>query len=89
MLRNEGLMHVYVDRTSRRFLGAEWIGPDAEHIAHLASALQMNLTVDAMLDMPFYHPVIEEGLRTACAMPPPGDTASHRWSVRGPCGRLH
>jgi dihydrolipoamide dehydrogenase len=66
MLRNEGLMHVYVDRTSRRFLGAEWIGPDAEHIAHLlAWALQMNLTVDAMLDMPFYHPVIEEGLRTA------------------------
>ena len=66
MRRNEGLMHVYVDRTSRRFLGAEWIGPDAEHIAHLlAWALQMNLTVDAMLDMPFYHPVIEEGLRTA------------------------
>lgn len=25
----------------------------------------MNLTVDAMLDMPFYHPVVEEGLRTA------------------------
>jgi dihydrolipoamide dehydrogenase len=35
MLRNRGLMHVYVDRASRRFLGAEWIGPDAEHIAHL------------------------------------------------------
>ena len=66
MLRNRGLMHVYVDRASRRFVGAEWIGPDAEHIAHLlAWALQMNLTVDAMLAMPFYHPVIEEGLRTA------------------------
>ncbi|HXZ07084.1 MAG TPA: dihydrolipoyl dehydrogenase [Paraburkholderia sp.] len=66
MLRNEGLMHVYVERTSRRFLGAEWIGPDAEHIAHLlAWALQMKLTVDAMLEMPFYHPVVEEGLRTA------------------------
>jgi dihydrolipoamide dehydrogenase len=66
MLRNRGLMHVYVDRASRRFLGAEWIGPDAEHIAHLlAWALQMKLTVDDMLRMPFYHPVVEEGLRTA------------------------
>jgi len=66
MLRNRGLMHVYVDKASRRFVGAEWIGPDAEHIAHLlAWSLQMGLTVDAMLDMPFYHPVIEEGLRTA------------------------
>lgn len=66
MLRNRGLMHVYVDRGSRRFVGAEWIGPDAEHIAHLlAWALQMGLTVDAMLAMPFYHPVVEEGLRTA------------------------
>ena len=66
MLRNRGLMHVYVDKTTRRFVGAEWIGPDAEHIAHLlAWALQMNLSVDAMLAMPFYHPVVEEGLRTA------------------------
>ena len=41
------------------------IGPDAEHIGHLmAWALQMKLTIAQMLDMPFYHPVIEEGLRT-------------------------
>jgi dihydrolipoamide dehydrogenase len=25
----------------------------------------MKLTVDEMLRMPFYHPVVEEGLRTA------------------------
>ncbi|OTP67409.1 dihydrolipoyl dehydrogenase [Caballeronia sordidicola] len=66
MLRNRGLMHIYVDKATRLFLGAEWMGPDAEHIAHLLSwALQMKLTVDSMLEMPFYHPVIEEGLRTA------------------------
>jgi dihydrolipoamide dehydrogenase len=66
MLRNQGLMHVYADKASRRFVGAEWIGPDAEHIAHLlAWALQLRLIVDKMLEMPFYHPVIEEGLRTA------------------------
>ena len=34
--------------------------------AHLlAWALQMNCTIAQMLEMPFYHPVVEEGLRTA------------------------
>nr|MBP9540972.1 dihydrolipoyl dehydrogenase [Vitreoscilla sp.] len=48
------------------FLGAEMIGPAAEHIAHLlAWAHQQKMTVAEMLDMPFYHPVIEEGVRTA------------------------
>jgi len=66
MLRNRGLLHVYADAASGRFLGAEMIGPDAEHLAHLlAWALQMKLTVPQMLEMPFYHPVVEEGLRTA------------------------
>ena len=42
------------------------IGPSAEHLGHLlAWAVQQNLTIDQMLEMPFYHPVIEEGLRTA------------------------
>jgi dihydrolipoamide dehydrogenase len=27
--------------------------------------LQLELSVDEMLKLPFYHPVIEEGLRTA------------------------
>ena len=41
-------------------------GPDAEHIGHLlAWALQAGMTVAQMLEMPFYHPVVEEGLRTA------------------------
>lgn len=66
MLRNKGILHVYADWRDGRFLGAEMIGPDAEHIAHLlAWALQMKLTVAQMLEMPFYHPVVEEGLRTA------------------------
>ncbi len=42
------------------------IGPDAEHIGHLlAWAIQAELTVAQALAMPFYHPVVEEGLRTA------------------------
>jgi dihydrolipoamide dehydrogenase len=66
MLQNHGLGHVYVDRATRRFLGAEWLGPAAEHIGHLlAWSVQMGLSVDDMLAMPFYHPVVEEGLRTA------------------------
>ena len=66
MLKNRGLMHVYADKATGRFLGAEWIGPCAENIAHtLAWAYQLGLTVPQMLEMPFYHPVVEEGLRTA------------------------
>lgn len=66
MLRNKGILRVYGEHGTGRFLGAEMIGPDAEHIAHLLSwAHQMQLTVSQMLDMPFYHPVVEEGLRTA------------------------
>lgn len=66
MLRNKGLLHVYADSTNGYLLGAEMIGPDAEHLGHLlAWAIQAGLTVDQVLDMPFYHPVVEEGLRTA------------------------
>lgn len=66
MLRNKGMLHVYGEQGTGRFLGAEMMGPDAEHIAHLlAWAHQQQMTVSQMLDMPFYHPVIEEGLRTA------------------------
>ena len=66
MLRNRGLLHVYVDTESGRLQGAEMIGPDAEHIAHLlAWVIQLGQTVDGVLALPFYHPVVEEGLRTA------------------------
>lgn len=66
MLRNHGLLHVYVDANSRRLLGAEALGPDVEHLGHLlAWAHQLELTVDEILRLPFYHPVVEEGLRTA------------------------
>ncbi len=66
MRENRGLAHVYADPATGRFLGAEMAGPRAEHIAHLlAWAHQQKLTIDQMLAMPFYHPVIEEGIRTA------------------------
>lgn len=66
ILRNKGILHVYGEQGTGRFLGAEMIGPNAEHLAHLlAWAHQNKMTISDMLDMPFYHPVIEEGVRTA------------------------
>jgi dihydrolipoamide dehydrogenase len=66
MLKNKGLLRVYGEQGTGRFLGAEMIGPEAEHIGHLlAWAAQARLTVQQMTDNPFYHPVIEEGVRTA------------------------
>ena len=66
MLKNRGHLRVYAERGTGRFLGAEMAGPAAEHIGHLlAWALQSGMTVARMLEMPFYHPVVEEGLRTA------------------------
>lgn len=66
MLKNRGMMHVYADIATGVFLGAEMIAPAGEHMAHLlAWAAQQRLTIAQMLAMPFYHPVVEEGLRTA------------------------
>ena len=66
MLQNRGLLRVYGEYGSGRFLGAEMIAPRGEHLGHLLSwAFQQRLTVAQMLDMPFYHPVVEEGVRTA------------------------
>jgi len=66
MGRNEGVIRVYGDRADGRIRGAELFGPDAEHLAHLlAWSIQRGDTVSDALACPFYHPVLEEGLRTA------------------------
>ncbi|MGA9334602.1 MAG: dihydrolipoyl dehydrogenase [Rudaea sp.] len=66
MLVNQGLLRVYAERGSGILLGAEMIGPQHEHLAHLlAWAIQLQLGVADVLELPFYHPVIEEGLRSA------------------------
>ena len=63
---NKGLLRVYADKKTGLLLGAEMLGPRAEHLAHLlAWVIQQQLSVEQLLAMPFYHPVIEEGLRTA------------------------
>lgn len=66
MAENEGLVHLYAERGSGRLVGAEMFGPRVEHMAHLlAWSCQQGLSVPAVLEMPFYHPVLEEGLRSA------------------------
>tara|TARA_R110002051_G_scaffold11673_4_gene42156 strand:+ start:1150 stop:2667 length:1518 start_codon:yes stop_codon:yes gene_type:complete len=63
---NCGLLHIYGCKKTDRILGASMVGPDAEYIGHiLAMAITNDLTVKDMLDTPFYHPTILEGLRTA------------------------
>jgi len=64
--KNKGTLHLYFSIETQEFLGAEMCGPAAEHLGHLLTwSHQMDLTLDQMLAMPFYHPVIEESIRTA------------------------
>lgn len=66
MLKNKGMLNVYFDSTNHYLIGAEMIGPNAENIAHLlAWQIEQNASLEQLLEMPFYHPVVEEGVRTA------------------------
>ena len=65
MARNVGLVRLYATRDDCIFRGAELFGPHAEHLAHLLSwSVQQRMTIQRMLRMPYYHPVLEEGLRS-------------------------
>jgi len=64
--KNRGLLRIYADKKDCAIMGAEMLGPQAEHLAHLlAWVAQERMSVNRVLRMPFYHPVLEEGLRTA------------------------
>jgi dihydrolipoamide dehydrogenase len=64
--KNAGRVRIYADKNSGVLLGAELFGPAVEHLTHLlAWVVQRGLNVHEVLELPFYHPVVEEGLRTA------------------------
>jgi len=66
MGKNRGLIRVYADKASGRLLGAEMACPKGENLGHLlAWCIQQEMTVGETLQMPFYHPVIEEALQAA------------------------
>lgn len=61
-----GRIRIYADRHIGVLLGAELCAPHGEHLAHLlASAIREGQTARECLRMPFYHPVVEEALRSA------------------------
>lgn len=65
MAVNRGILRVYANLNCE-FIGAEMFAPRAEHLAHeLAWAAQSKLTVQQMMSLPYYHPTVEEGVRTA------------------------
>ncbi|WP_291338774.1 dihydrolipoyl dehydrogenase [Acinetobacter sp. UBA801] len=64
--KNKGGIEVYIDSSNHKLLGAELFVKAAEHMAHLlAWMIDGELTLEDILDKPFYHPTLEEGLRTA------------------------
>jgi dihydrolipoamide dehydrogenase len=66
MLRNAGLVRISANREDGALLGAELFAPEGEHLAHwLALAIHRRSTVFDLLRAPFYHPTVEEGLRSA------------------------
>jgi dihydrolipoamide dehydrogenase len=65
-LQEVGLVHIYADRKTGKLLGAEMFAPAGEHLAHLIVwAIAAGYSVDEALALPFYHPVFEEGIKTA------------------------
>lgn len=66
MAKNKGLIRVYADKKTGLMLGAEMVCIKAENLGHLlAWSIQQGLSVGELLQMPFYHPVIEEALQAA------------------------
>jgi len=64
--RPAGVLRVYADAGSGVVQGGELFGTGVEHLAHLlAWATTQGLSVADVVDLPFYHPTLEEGLRSA------------------------
>lgn len=79
MARNAGMVRLYADASNGRLTGAAMVGPGVDHTGHLVAwAVQQRLTATEALDLPFYHPTVEEGLKPALrsichAVHAPGD----------------
>lgn len=66
MGKNKGLIRVYGEKSTGRILGACMATIKGENLGHLLCwCIEMGLTVDQILRMPFYHPVLEEALQAA------------------------
>lgn len=63
---HKGVLRLYADKTTGQLLGASMFGMRAEHVAQfLALAIQREETAHSLLQIPFYHPVVEEVIQGA------------------------
>ncbi|HKM36632.1 MAG TPA: dihydrolipoyl dehydrogenase [Thiopseudomonas sp.] len=63
---HKGVLRLYADKTTGQLLGASMFGMRAEHVAQfLALAIQREETAHSLLQIPFYHPVVEEVIQAA------------------------
>ncbi len=66
MGKNRGLIRIYAEKKSGKLLGASMVCVKGENLGHLLCwCIEMEMTVQQILRMPFYHPVIEEALQAA------------------------
>jgi dihydrolipoamide dehydrogenase len=66
MGKNKGIIRVYAEKQSGKLLGAAMVSVSGENLGHLlAWSIQQGLTVGDLIQMPYYHPVIEEALQAA------------------------
>ena len=66
MSKNKGVIRVYAEKATGKLLGAEMVAAKGENLGHLlAWCIQQEMTVGQLLQLPFYHPVIEEALQAA------------------------
>ncbi len=65
MAEDHGVISLYADKNSKRLIGGELIMPYAEHFTHLLTwAVENEMTVQELVKMPFYHPVLEEAIQS-------------------------
>ncbi len=64
--RTLGRIRLYVEKTTGNLSGAALCAPEGEHLAHfLALAIHQGVSVDRLMEIPYYHPTYEELLPSA------------------------
>jgi len=66
MGKNKGHIRIYAEQGSGKLLGASICASKGESLIHMLTlAIERGETVQSMLAMPFYHPVMEEAVQAA------------------------
>ena len=63
---DKGVISLFADKETKQLVGGELVMAEAEHFAHLLGwSVEQGMTVQQLLQMPFYHPVLEEAIQSA------------------------